>query len=116
MTALKNREKAVIVGVLKDKYSLPVLLRKLNLSKSSYYYQLKQMKSPDKYTELGTRILELFTENSGRYGYRRIHALLAKEGSRISEKIVRKIMSECELKVKIKRRNKYSHIRGTLLL
>ncbi|WP_313256614.1 hypothetical protein [Lacrimispora sp.] len=27
MTALKNREKAVIVGVLKDKYSLPLLLQ-----------------------------------------------------------------------------------------
>lgn len=39
MTALKNREKAVIVGVLKDKYSLPLLLQKLRLSKSSYYYQ-----------------------------------------------------------------------------
>ena len=52
MTALKNREKAVIVGVLKYKYSLPLLLRKISLSKSSYYYQLRQMKSPDKYIRL----------------------------------------------------------------
>ena len=37
--ALKNREKAVIVDALKDKYSLPLLLEKLQFSKSSYYYQ-----------------------------------------------------------------------------
>lgn len=114
MTALKNREKAVIVGVLKDKYSLPLLLRKLSLPKSSYYYQQKQMKSPDKYTALRTRILELFVKNSERYGYRRIHSLLAKEGIRISEKIVRKIMSECELKVRGKRRNKYNSYKGEI--
>lgn len=114
MTALKNREKAVIVGALKNKYSLPLLLRKLNMSKSSYYYQLKQMKSSDNYTTLCTRILELFVENSKRYGYWRIHALLAKEGTRVSEKIVRKIMSECELRVMVKRKNKYSSYKGEI--
>lgn len=72
------------------------------------------MKSPDKFTALRTRILELFVETSERYGYRRIHALLAKEGIRISEKIVRKIMSDCELKVKTKRRNKYSSYKGEI--
>ncbi len=30
-TALKNREKAVIVDALKNKYSLPLLLEKLDL-------------------------------------------------------------------------------------
>ena len=114
MTALKNREKAVIAGVLKDKYSLPLLLQKLKLSKSSYYHQRKQMKSLDKYTTLRTRILELFAKNSERYGYRRIHALLAKEGTRVSEKIVRKIMSECELRVKTKRKIKYSSYKGEI--
>jgi transposase InsO family protein len=114
MTALKNREKAVIVGALKDKYSLPLLLRKLSLSKSSYYYQRKQMKSPDKYATLRNRILELFAKTSERYGYRRIHALLAKEGTYVSEKIVRRIMSECELKVRVKRSNKYSSYKGEI--
>ena len=40
-TALSNREKAVIIDALKNKYSLPDLLKKLNLAKSSYYYQEK---------------------------------------------------------------------------
>jgi len=42
--SLKNREKAVIIGVLKNKYSLPLLLQKLNISGSSYYYQCNRMK------------------------------------------------------------------------
>ena len=40
-SALCNREKAVIIDALKTKYSLPLLLRKMQLSKSSYYYQKK---------------------------------------------------------------------------
>lgn len=36
---LNNREKAVIVDALKGKYTLPLLLKKLTLAKSSYYYQ-----------------------------------------------------------------------------
>ncbi|SHL11461.1 hypothetical protein SAMN05216582_1497, partial [Selenomonas ruminantium] len=38
---LKNREKVVIIDALQQKYSLPVLLLKLGLSRSSYYYQKK---------------------------------------------------------------------------
>ena len=37
--ALKNREKAVMIDALKSKYPLPDLLKRLGLSKSSYYYQ-----------------------------------------------------------------------------
>lgn len=55
-TALRNREKAVIVDALKNKYSLPVLLKWLALSKSSYYYQEAIMKKPDKYEDIMARI------------------------------------------------------------
>ena len=74
-TALKNREKVAIAGALKDKYSLPMFLQKPSMSKSSYYYQLKQKKSTDKYTASRAEDLELFVKTSQRYGYRRIHAL-----------------------------------------
>ena len=43
-SALSNREKAVIIDVLKNRYSLPLLLQKLQLSKSSYYYQEQSYK------------------------------------------------------------------------
>ena len=87
-TSLRNKEKAVIIDALKAKYSLPCLLEKLHISKSSYYYQEKVLSQPDKYLSLRIHIKELFTENKNRYGYRRIHALLKREGITISEKII----------------------------
>ena len=56
MAALRNREKTMIIGALKNKYSLPLLLQKLNLSRSSYYYQRKQLTSSDKYATLRIHI------------------------------------------------------------
>ena len=37
-TTLANREKAVIIDALKNKYALPSLCKKPDLAKSSYYY------------------------------------------------------------------------------
>lgn len=113
-TALSNKEKAVIIDALKINYSLPRLLGKLNLSKSSYYDQEKIMSQPDKYFSLRIRIKELFTENRNRYGYRRIHALLKREDIIVSEKIVRRIMQEENLVVKVKRTTKYNSYAGEL--
>ena len=93
-SALSNREKAVIIDVLKNRYSLPLLLQKLQLSKSSYYYQEQSLQKEDKYTLLRVRVIKLFTENKGRYGYRRIHALLKRENIIVSEKVIRRIMKE----------------------
>lgn len=90
----RNPQLDVKLDALKTKYSLPRLLEKLNLSKSSYYYQEKVLSQPDKYFFLRIRIRELFTENKSRYGYRRIHALLKREDIIVSEKIVRRIMDE----------------------
>lgn len=59
---------------------------------ASYFYQRKIASMPDKYEQLRYRTIELFEENSSRYGYRRIHALLARAATRVSEKIVRRIM------------------------
>ena len=81
LSALSNREKAVIIDVLKARYSLPLLLEKMQLSKSSY---------------------------------RRIHALLKRENVIISEKIVRRIMKEEQLLVKIKKTRKYNSYQGEI--
>ena len=81
----------MIVDALKDKYSLPLLLEKLEFSKSSYYYQEKCLRKPDKYLKLRERVREIFYENKGRYGYRRIWAILSfgKNAIKISEKFIK---------------------------
>ena len=114
LSALSNREKAVIIDVLKTRYSLPLLLEKMQLSKSSYYYQENSLKKKDKYELIRCRIIALFKENKERYGYRRIHALLKRENVIISEKIVRRIMKEEQLLVKIKKTRKYNSYQGEI--
>ena len=56
ITKLKNREKAVVIDAVKDKYPLQQLLKCLCMAKSSYYYQKSVMKQPDKYDELHIQI------------------------------------------------------------
>jgi len=65
MTALNNHEKAVIVDALKRTYSLPLILQKLKLPRSSYNYHHKKNALLDKYVEIRQRIIELFNENFG---------------------------------------------------
>lgn len=113
-SALKNREKAVTVEILKYKYPLPSLLKRVSLSKSSYYYRKAVLCQEDKYSSIRRKITELFHENVGRYGYRGIHGLLKREGITLSEKVVRRLMLEEGLWVKVKRRRKCSSYQGEI--
>lgn len=113
-TALKNREKAVIIGALKNKYALPVLLDKLSMARSSYFYQIKAMSSTEKYHELRSKIREIFDENKERFGYRRIHAILKSQGTIVSEKVIRRIMREESLTVRIRKTRKYNSYKGEI--
>ena len=114
MTELKNREKAMVIDAMKNRYPLPNLLRLLNMSKNSYYYHETAIKQPDKYSHIRKKIIELFNENRKCYGYRRIHQKLKRLGITISEKIVRDIMKAENLLVMFKRQKKYSSYKGEI--
>ena len=109
-----NREKAMVIAALKGKYSIKEILEVFDMAKSSYCYQKKQLEKADKYLAQKARIVELFEENKSRYGYRRIHLLLKKEGITLSEKIVRRIMKDEHLEVRKKRKKKYSSYKGEI--
>ena len=109
-----NREKAMVIAALRDKYSVKEILGVFDMAKSSYFYQKKQLESKDKYEHLRIRIIDLFNENKFRYGYRRIHLLLKREGTKISEKVVRRIMKDEHLEVKCKKSKKYSSYMGEI--
>lgn len=68
----------------------------------------------DKYTNLRTRIRNIFHDNFQCYGYRRIYAVLRKSGDIISEKVVRRIMCEEHLAVHCAKRKKYSSYMGEI--
>ncbi len=114
MEALKNREKAAIVDALKDRYPLPVLLIRLDLPKSSYYFQKSCIMRKDKYRDIRNKVIEAFHDNKDCYGYRRIHAFLKKEGLSVSEKVIRRLMKEENLIPKIKQTRKYSSYKGEI--
>jgi len=69
------------------------------------------MKRPDKYAEVKDVIKYIFSENKGRYGYRRIVLELRNRHYSINHKTVRKLMLECGLKCEIRRR-KYRSYKG----
>lgn len=112
--ALSNREKAVIVDALRGKYSLPLLLKKLNFPKSSYYHQFHRKIFGDKYHSISIRIREIFAENYSCYGYRRITSVLNRDGIIVSEKVVRRIMRENLLVVKCSKVRKYNSYQGEI--
>jgi len=71
------------------------------------------MKQPDKYAELKAVIKQIFAENKGYYGYRRITAELRNRGYVINHKTVQKLLKVCGLKCEIRRR-KYRSYKGTV--
>ena len=76
LATLSNREKAIVIGVLRNRYSLKELLIICHLSKSSYCYQKKVLSEPDKYKEVREQLRSTFTETYESYGYRRMHLCL----------------------------------------
>lgn len=104
----------MIVDALKGKYSLPVLLSKLKMAESSCYYQKKRIGFASGHEADFRAIAAIFQENKQRYGYRRIKAILNRQGYILSEKIIRKIMRENELVVKSRKARKYSSYRGEI--
>ena len=112
---MTNREKAVLINALRETYSLKILLSEMKMAKSSYCYQNNVIKAQDKYTELRRKVKAVFQEAYCSYGYRRIHAVLKRDGMTVSEKVIRRIMQEERLVVPYAaRKRRYSSYRGEI--
>ena len=111
---LTNKEKSNLIDALRMTYPLNSLLDMMNMPKSSYFYQRETQSKGDKYSDLRTEVRAVFNENNSRYGYRRIHAVVRSGGKTVSEKVIRRIMSEEELVVPRKKKRKYSSYMGEI--
>lgn len=78
------------------------------MQKVAIIIKKKTIYAEDKYSNLRKRIIQLFHENRDIFGYRRIHMLLHREGIKVSEKVVRRIMKQEKLIIRRKRRQKYN--------
>ncbi|WP_440588335.1 IS3 family transposase, partial [Bordetella genomosp. 5] len=105
------RWKAQVVQGLRHKHPLERLLRVAELSRSTFYYHLKVLDAADPYAELKQRIGAIFARHKGRYGYRRITAVLRQAGDLVNHKTVQKLMQALGLKSLV-RAKKYRSYRG----
>ena len=115
LETLTNREKAMVIDALRDRYLLKELLEVFHMAKSSYCYQANAIKAPDKYEDIREQIRTSFTGSGGCYGYRRIYLSVTKpDGGRVSEKVIRHLMKDENIVVKIKKRRKYNSYKGEI--
>jgi putative transposase len=70
------------------------------MARSTFYYN-NQGKT-DKWAVERQVLVELYHENRGRYGYRRLTQAMRNEGYVISEKTIRKLMKESMIKCKVR--------------
>jgi len=84
----------------------------LNLHPSSYYYKSKPIAT--KLRSLLSRIVSLSIEFP-RYGYRRIRALLEREGWQVSQKLVQRVRREEGLKVSLRKAKRVRRGQSTSL-
>lgn len=114
LKTLTNREKTIVIDTLRDKYSLKKLLSVFNMAKSSYCYQVNAINRHDKYEKHRELIRLYFSESNGTYGYRRIHLDMQATNIRISEKVIRRLMKEENLVVKVIQKKKYNSYMGEI--
>ncbi len=69
------------------------------------------MEKPDKYKDVRESIKQIFHENKGRYGYRRIKDELEKSNLNINHKTIQRLMKELGLVCRV-RMKKYKSYRG----
>jgi transposase InsO family protein len=79
--------------------------------RSTYYYYIATDNKVDKYAEVKERIKQIFHENKGRYGYRRILCCLRGENIVINHKTVQRLMKELNLHCMV-RLKKYRSYKG----
>lgn len=92
---------------------MAILLAVAGISRSTFYYCLKAIDKQDKYGEYKSQIQNIYHENKGRYGYRRITLELKNRGYKINHKTVQKLMLELGLKCFV-RMKKYRSYKGEI--
>lgn len=85
------------------------------MARSTYFYQLKRqhgLTDADPRADLKEAVGRIFDDNHGRYGHRRVHAVLKQEGWTVAKKTVLAVMRELGLVCKVRRRRPWSSYRG----
>ncbi|UNK45042.1 IS3 family transposase [Arthrobacter sulfonylureivorans] len=104
--------KVQAIIALKADFPLPVLLQVAGLARSTFFYHQARLQAPDPQEALKAAVAEIFMKNHGRYGHRRIHTELVKQGWSVAKKTVLKLMRSLRLVCKVRRRKRYNSYQG----
>lgn len=100
-----------MIQKLRQTYPLALLLSIAQLPRATFYYHLKQNGKQDKYSVVKEQITAIYSENKGRYGYRRITDELHNRGYIINHKTVQRLMKELGIICRV-RMKKYRSYKG----
>jgi putative transposase len=104
--------KATAVAALKARFPLQVLLEVAGLARSTFYYHQAKPEAPDPRADLKDAIRDAFTAAYGRYGHRRIHTVVTRQGFVVAKKTVLALMRELALICRVRRRRRYNSYPG----
>lgn len=96
---------------LRQQYPIAGLLKVAKLPRSTFYYQLGLLGKDDKHSELKETIKAVYERHKGRYGYRRITAVVRQSGQHVNHKLVQRLMGMLSLKSLV-RPKKYRSFKG----
>ncbi len=96
---------------LRHEYDLDILLNRMGMARSSFYYYQKSTLLNDKYQDIKELINTIYHSHKGRFGYRRITLELRNKGLIINYKTVLRLMKTMGLK-SIIRLKKYKSYKG----
>lgn len=99
--------KAQVIAALKADYPLVVLLRVAGLARSTFFHHQARPARQDPHATLKAAVTEAFEAARGRYGHRRVHAVLTRQGLRVAKKTVLKLMNALGLVCKVRRARRY---------
>ena len=107
---MKLTVRAVIA--LKAEHRLDLLLDLTGFARSTFFYHQARLRAPDTREKIKTAVTEIFEENHGRYGHRRIHTEMVKQGWTVAKKTVLKLMRSVRLVCKVRRTKVYNSYQG----
>jgi putative transposase len=97
---------------LKADFPLPVLLQVAGVARSTFFYHQARLQAPDRQEALKAMVTEVFEKSHGRYGHRRVHTELVKQGWTVAKKTVLKLMRALGLLCKVRRKKRYNSYQG----
>lgn len=111
-----GHEKTLLVKQTSEKLGVTArsLLPVVGIARSTYHYQLRAMKRPDKDSGLLELVREAFENSKRRYGYKRIHLELKGMGIVASAKRIMRLMTRHGLVPLFKSAKRYSSYKGEL--